>query len=797
MLDFWKRRICCVLAVFVGYNVIARAADTKFPAAISVPVKTKWYGNDGAWSPVSLRLGTSPQWVDLFVSTAGQETLVVGPAGCDSSDAQCVSARGGLFKPDESSSWIDQGAYRVSLDLELGFDGNGIYGLDSIAIDDQISVPSQTIGIVNSTEYFLGYFGLGIQHTRVTSKDQFSFIDSMVENKSFIPSHSYGYTAGAHYRLKSIPSSLTLGGYDTKRFVPHDVSYDLSDSLQPVLALNEISVTSHPSQGSSATSGWVNNSVTLLGSGEADLFTIDSTTPYLWLPEAVCSNFEKAFGLVYDESVQLYTFGTNSTQHKTLVDWNMTFQFTLADLPGSSKIVSLSLPYAAFDLQLSYPYPGLNATVSSPPVNYFPLRKAANNTQYTIGRSFLQETYIIVDYERSNFSIHQALFSQDALTDRDLVDITWPKNSTLSGPRISKTSKLGKAEIAGVVVGAAIAVVLMIVMGVLCFRLQRDRMNKRYIKDRSDERSRKTRSSNSRFVRWLFRLPSPDAPTEIGGAAVWTFEAPNDKGVTELPEKSSHSELEGSTTDVPAYQEADRKRHGGNAICAIGHDPEKPVELPYRSSARGFFEPESAPKVQFAPPALIPPRESQHYRLSRHGTQTTAGISSPSDSPSKRSSKASSPTYMVSPITPGGISPEYSSLTGMARREAWYVANDEQFRDQIGQIPRRPTPAVSLLSESIHSANSTASNNTRKVHKQRSRSLKHQPSVSLLSESGESECSNGSTVTNKIRKSISRGFSWDPDSFTPQAGPSSPPPMPSADFNPPSRWHGIRPSGHK
>ena len=571
------------------------------------------------------------------------------------------------------------------------------------------------------------------------------------------------------------------------------MSFELDDAQQPVLALNEISVTSNPLPDSDASPGWDKNSFTLLEAAEAALFTIDSTTPYLWLPETVCSRFEKAFGLVYDESVRLYTFGSNSSMHQTLVTWNMTFEFIVADLPGSSKTVSLSLPYAAFDLQLSYPYPGLNATDASSATNYFPLRKATNSTQFTIGRSFLQETYLMVDYERNNFSIYQATFSQASLVDMNLVDISRPKNSTFSGPQVFTRSTLSKAEIAGVAVGATVAIILSVVIGVLCFRVQRDRRNKRYIRDRSDDRSRKTRSSNSRFVRWLFRLPPPDAPTEIGGAAVWAFEAPNDKGVTELPEKSAHSELEGSTTDVPAYQEADQKRHGENAVCAIGHDPEKPVELPYRSSARGFFEPEAIPKVQFAPPAFIPPRESQHYRLSRNDTQTTAGISSPSDSPSKRSSKASSPTYLVSPISPRDISPEYSSLTGMARREAWYVANDEHFGDQI---PRRPTPAVSLLSESIHSANSIASNAPRGIRKKGSRTLKHQPSVSLLSESGESECSNASTVTNKIRKSISRGFSWDPDSFVAPAGPSSPRPTASS-FNPPSRWAGLRPSDHK
>ena len=572
------------------------------------------------------------------------------------------------------------------------------------------------------------------------------------------------------------------------------MSFELNDAQQPEIAINEISVTAHPTSDGNFVPEWDNQTMTLLKAAEADLFTIDSTTPYLWLPHSVCSRFEAAFGLSYDDRVQLYTYGSNASRHDAVVDWNVTFQFTLADLPGSSKTVDISLPFASFDLQLSYPFPGLNMTDASSAINYFPLRRAANESQYTIGRSFLQEAYLIVDYERNNFSVHQATFLTNALANKDLVDITRPKNSTFRGPHESEHSKLGGAEIAGVAVGAAVAIALIIVIGVLCFRLRRDTRNRRYIKDKSEERSRKTRSSNSRFFRWLFRLPPPDAPTEIGGAAIWAFEAPNDKGVTELPEKSSHSELEGSTTDVPAYQEADHKRHGENAICAIGHDPEKPVELPYRSSARGFFEPETAPKVQFAPPALMPVRQSQHYRWSRHDTQTTAGISSPSDSPSKRSSKASSPTYLVSPITPRDISPEYSSLTGMARREAWYVANDEQFADQI---PRRPTPAVSLLSESIHSANSIASTTGRRIRNQRSRSLKHQPSVSLLSESGESECSNATTVTNKIRKSITRGFSWDPDRFSQQVGQNTSQPGPSSNFKLPSRWNGIRPSGHK
>lgn len=111
-----------------------------------------------------------------------------------------MTERGGIFQPNESSTWLDQGTYALGLDPQLGFGDDGQYGLDSIALNDQISVPSQILGVVNTTDYWLGFFGLGVEPTNFTSTDQKTFLDSMVENQSLIPSHSYGFTAGAHYR---------------------------------------------------------------------------------------------------------------------------------------------------------------------------------------------------------------------------------------------------------------------------------------------------------------------------------------------------------------------------------------------------------------------------------------------------------------------------------------------------------------------------------------------------------------------------------------------------------------------
>ena len=85
------------------------------------------------------------------------------------------------------------------LDPQLGFGGVGSYGLETVGFTDTFSVASQIVGVINTTEYWVGYLGLGIEPTNFTDANQPTFLTSLVENRSFIPSHSYGYTAGAYY----------------------------------------------------------------------------------------------------------------------------------------------------------------------------------------------------------------------------------------------------------------------------------------------------------------------------------------------------------------------------------------------------------------------------------------------------------------------------------------------------------------------------------------------------------------------------------------------------------------------
>jgi hypothetical protein len=173
--------------------------------------------------------------------------------------------------------------------------------------------------------------------------------------------------------LNQVPGSLILGGYDTSKFVPNNLIFSFNEVDTIDLTVNILDI-------SFSNSTLANLSLLLDSDAPLPAF-IDSSIPHLWLPIAVCDLFSEAFGLTYDPDLDLYL--VNDTQHTILTNSNPSVAFTLGNL-SSDATVQITLPYKAFDLQISSPIVGN-------PAYYFPLKQAANNTQYTLGRTFLQE----------------------------------------------------------------------------------------------------------------------------------------------------------------------------------------------------------------------------------------------------------------------------------------------------------------------------------------------------------------------------------------------------------------------
>jgi Eukaryotic aspartyl protease len=166
-------------------------------------------------------------------------------------------------------------------------------------------------------------------------------------------------------------SNLVFGGYDASRFVPNNISFTFAPDISRDLVVGIQSIKSKNSSGAEST---------LMSDGI--LAFVDSTVPYIWLPENVCRNFEKAFGLSWNSKEKLYL--VNDSLHESLLESNATVTFTLGNSLSGGETMDVLLPYASFDLIANYPLV-VNTT------RYFPLQRASSDAQYTLGRTFLQE----------------------------------------------------------------------------------------------------------------------------------------------------------------------------------------------------------------------------------------------------------------------------------------------------------------------------------------------------------------------------------------------------------------------
>ncbi|KAL9638155.1 MAG: hypothetical protein Q9204_001600 [Flavoplaca sp. TL-2023a] len=435
---------------------------------VSVQPSQDWDGNDGPWSTFACRVGTPPQTVRVLASTAVPETWVVSTGGCIATDpADCPDSRGVIFSPNASSTWDNVGNFALDVEKHLrnyssNWD-NGNYGFDTLSLgylgSGGPTVETSVIAGLNTKDFYLGSIGLSPQPLNFTATDNPApSLLGNLKTRNQIPSLSYGYSAGAPYRLKKVLGSLTLGGYDASRRPPNDTiaPFTLGDDISRdlLVGLQSIEYSDTRTTGRRLLS-------------EGILTFIDSTVPHIWLPLDACRAFESVFGLTYDNTTDLYL--VNSTLHDTLSQENASISFVLGNRVQGGETVNITFPYASFDLQVSSP-------IVPEPTRYFPLRRADNETQYTLGRTFLQESYLTVDYERSRFSVHQATFEDGAVPN------LFPINSPTGPSSDASTSNRGsdgfsRGALAGTVAGAVTLCFLMI--GALCLLFWKRRRRSR------------------------------------------------------------------------------------------------------------------------------------------------------------------------------------------------------------------------------------------------------------------------------------------------------------------------------
>ena len=221
----------------------------------------------------------------------------------------------------------------------LGYSGKALAGYDTITLGWQgYGLPSlahQVVAGIATKEFYLGSLGIKPQPVNFTTlKDPQPSMLQSLRNENKLPSSSWAYTAGVYYQQPRVFGSLTLGGFDSTRFVPNNVSFPFGTDISKDLLVGVRSITSDAS------------SSQLLSKGICTF--IDSLAPHIWLPLEVCQTFEKAFGLVWNETSKLYL--VTEDRHNKLVDLNPNVTFKLGPSLTDGDTVDIVMPYGSFDL---------------------------------------------------------------------------------------------------------------------------------------------------------------------------------------------------------------------------------------------------------------------------------------------------------------------------------------------------------------------------------------------------------------------------------------------------------------
>ncbi|KAI7283290.1 acid protease [Hortaea werneckii] len=456
--------------------------STPFPLVLAP--SWSFDGDDGNWSSFLIEVGDPPQSFRVLPSTGVSEVWLPLPQGCqgimsdvsDCGDRRGVNAINGTaslgFQTNVSSTWESIGIYKLEAEQTLfGNDNDALYGLDTVSIDlidnsgqNTFSgkLDSQTVAGFATGDFWLGSLGLGSAQANFTTENENipSLITSL-RSKNLTGSASFGYAAGASYASPADYGSLVIGGYDNARSQGDNLTIPLGGPDNQTLGVGVVNILAENT---------ANGTVSLWRDSSPLIATIDSTVSQLWLPQSVCDLFASAFGLTFDTTTGFYL--VNETTHEQLLQSNPSISFmlgpntTTTSASAAADTINIVLPYAAFDLQAEIP-------LYNSSTNYFPIRVAANESQYTLGRTFLQEAYLFVDWERRNMTLAQVAHQNDTA---DIVPVEPPSLRSSGG---TEDGGLGTGDIVGIAVGASAAIVLAV--GILVFFVLRSQRRKRAV----------------------------------------------------------------------------------------------------------------------------------------------------------------------------------------------------------------------------------------------------------------------------------------------------------------------------
>lgn len=495
---------------------------------LQVTASSHLYGPDGPWQAVSVQLGNPPQTLDLYPGGVFQSSVFTNQLCQDVTANPCGS--GGLYDPDLSSTIDNTSISYVGVATSPSgswTDGAMLLSYsDEATIREQLQIADQTVANFSVTTYAnvsmvypdgnyplqVGALSLGPNVNQSFSETvgpalNSSLIPGSLAAKNTIPSSSFGLHVGIGVKALKLELSLWLGGYDASRIVGPVSSQSIQNDAGSEFVIDLLDIGIGVDNGGSPFP--FSSQQGLLSAGNSSISApgvpvfMNPSVPYMNLPGSTCAAIAKVLPVTYNAGKALYFWDVSDPQYAKIVTSPTYLSFVFGATDGN---LTIHVPFSLLNLTLQEP-------LVSTPTPYFPCQppQAPDNipTYYSLGRAFLQAAFIGVTWTSQGVGQWYLAQAPGPVTDtypqgKPLINGSPPvglstdwsgtwrgiwtalplppsaTTSTIQTPAeqsgtpspLSKHS-LSDGAIAGIVIGAVVAVLVPVALGIWLFRRRR------------------------------------------------------------------------------------------------------------------------------------------------------------------------------------------------------------------------------------------------------------------------------------------------------------------------------------
>ena len=386
--------------------------------------------------------GSKSSTVHLYPGVFG-DSLILTDQVCPEVGGGCLAQQAGLYDLSHSKTAINVSTIAdkaTTLQNLPSIDNtvqkiSGVNTLDTLGISTKwgnYSLPNATIMALDASYLSLpnhvsygtrvGYLSVGNPKRDLTStQDSANDFPSVLAKQNVTPADSFGLTYGS--AALNLDGSLIFGGYDRARVLGQVGAFPINDQKMRTELL-DITIGIAEGNFSPLEEDSYDGLLRLDGSPRAThkSITISPATPYLSLSPETCAAIAEHIPVTLNKSLGLYTWNTKDPIYNRLLSSAMYLGFIFHIDAGN---LTIQVPFQLLNLKLEAP-------LAPEPTPYFPCQPytKANkpDTDFVLGRAFLQAAYIAVHWTASRWFLAQAAGPDIDKTDISLFN---PQSTTL------------------------------------------------------------------------------------------------------------------------------------------------------------------------------------------------------------------------------------------------------------------------------------------------------------------------------------------------------------------------------